>query len=254
MDYTAITYEEQGAVALITFNRPEKRNAINVPLMRETMAAVRQANASENVRAILITANGPAFSSGIDFKAPAEPKDESGRSPTPASIAMGQDEANWLKLVEQSKPTIVAVQAAAIGMGVTLILSADMRIAAESATFAFPFLRLGAMPEYGCSALLPRLIGYGRAFDLCLRSATIDAQEALKIGLVTSVHPDAELKAAALEIANKVAGYPPLQMRLTKKMFVDNALESDANAIMRRESSAFIEFFKAFKKSKTFDG
>jgi enoyl-CoA hydratase/carnithine racemase len=254
MDYTVITYEEQGAVAIITYNRPEKRNAINVPLMREMMAGLRQANASEAVRAILIQANGPAFSSGIDFKAPPEPKDETGRSPTPASIAMGKDEGNWLKLLEQSKPSIVSVHAAAIGMGVTHILGADMRIAGESATFGFPFLKLGAMPEYGCSALLPRLVGYGRALDLVLRSATINAQEALKIGLVTSVHPDAELRSAALELANKIAAYPPLQMKLTKKMFVENALESDANAIMRRESSAFVEFFKAFKKSKTFDG
>ena len=253
MAYTAITYEEQGAVAVITYNRPEKRNAINVALMREAMAAVRQANAAEQVRAILITANGPVFSAGIDFKAPPEPKDEAGRSPTPASIAMGQDDSNWLMLLEQSKPSIVAVHGGAIGMGLTHILGVDMRIAAASATFAFPFLRLGAMPEYGCSALLPRLVGYGRAFDLCLRSATIDAQEALRIGLVTSIHPDAELRAAALEIANKIAAYPPLQMKLTKKMFVENALEPDANAIMRRESGAFVEMFKALRKTKTFD-
>lgn len=250
MNYKAILYEEHGAVTVINYNRPEKRNALNVPLIRETMAAVRQANSAEHIRAIVITASGPVFSAGVDFKAPPEPKDASGRSPTPGSITMGQDEDNWLKLLESSKPSIVAVNGAAIGMGATHILSADMRIAAESATFSFPFLRLGAMPEIGCSGLLPRLVGYGRALDLCLRSSTIDAQEALRIGLVTSVHPDAELRDAALKLASQIAAYPPLQTKLTKRMFVENALESDRNQIMRRESTAFIEMFRVLKKTK----
>jgi len=248
MAYQTILYEEDGPVAVITYNRPEKRHALNVKLMQETMSAIREANAAEHIRAIVVTATGPVFCSGVDFKAPPEPKDENGRSPTPATITMAQDENNWLKLLQSSKPNIVAVNGPAIGMGVTHILGADIRIASESATFAFPFLRLGAMPEVGCSALLPQLVGYGRAFDLCFRSATIDAREALRIGLVTGVHPDSGLREAALGLARQIAGYPALQAKLTKRMLVENAMEREANEIMRRESTAFVEMFRALKK------
>lgn len=244
MTYSAILYEEQGPLAIITYNRPEKRNAINVPLIREAMAAVRHANEAQNVRAIIITANGKVFSAGVDFKAPTEPKEANGRSPTPGSITMGQDENNWLKLLESSKPTIAAVNGAAIGMGVTHILSTDIRIASESSTFSFPFLRLGAMPEIGCTGLLPRLVGYGRAIELCLRNATIDASEALRIGLVTSVHPDDQLRDAALSLGRSLAANPPLQTRLTKRAFIENAYEADANKIMARESAVFVEMLR----------
>lgn len=251
MSYETILYEERDGVAVITFNRPDKRNALNVPLVRETMDATRKANASDAVGAILIQANGTVFSAGVDFKAPPEPKGENGRSPTPATISMGQDEGNWLKLLQESKPSVVAVNGAAIGMGATFILGADIRVMGESGSFSFPFLKLKAMPEIGGSAMLTRLVGYGRAMDIVLRSAVLDAQESVRVGLATSIYPDASLREEAMKIAIQIAGYPPLQRRLTKKMLVDNAVEGDANMIMRREGTAFIEMFKAFKTTKT---
>jgi 2-(1,2-epoxy-1,2-dihydrophenyl)acetyl-CoA isomerase len=242
--------ERHGAVALIAIDRPERRNALNVPLIRKLLELVKEANADPDIGAIVLTAQGSTYSAGADIKAPPEPKDERGRRPNPGSLTMGKDDNNWPMLMQRSKPVIVAVNGPAIGMGVTHILSADIRIAAESATFAFPFLRLGAMPEVGATGLLPRLVGFGRALDLCLRSATIDAREAERIGLVTGVYPDAELRAAAVALAAQIASYPALQVKLTKGMFYDNASESSTQMITNRESLAFVEMLTATKREK----
>lgn len=239
------------AVALITFNRVDKRNAWSVPMYREVVRRVEQANADPEVGAFVITNNGPVYSAGADFKAPPEPKDPvTGRSPNVGGLAMAQD-TNWLHLLANSKPNLIAVQGAAIGLGTTHVLGADMRICGESATFSFPFLKLGVMPELGCSALLPRIVGFGRALDLCLRSSKIDAAEALRIGLVTQVVPDAELVNVAVELAATMAQYPALQVKLTKGMFYANATESDMNKMLAVESKAFIEMMRGLKAANS---
>lgn len=245
-----VIYEELDGVALIRFNRPASRNAWNVPLTRAVIAAVRQANASPSVGAMVITGEGEVYSAGSDFKAPPEPEDENGRSPHPASLTMGQGDDNWLKLLIESKPVVVAVNGPAIGLGATHTLAADIRVAAETASFSFPFLRLGAMPECAASALLGRLVGFGRAMDLCLRARQIDAEEALRIGLVTEVFPANALLDGALAIARTVASYPALQMRMSKRLMWDNARLFDPDEIMRAESVAFIQMLKAVGRSR----
>jgi enoyl-CoA hydratase/carnithine racemase len=178
MDSAAIRYETRGPVALITYDRQERRNAWNLAMYREIVAAIAQANADPDIGAIVITNEGPVFCAGADFKAKPEPPDPAtGRSPNMASEAMAPD-TGWLHLLARSKPTIVAVRGLATGLGVTHILPCDLRIAGESARFAFPFLKLGTMPELGSTALLPRLVGMGRALHLCLTAAEIDATEA----------------------------------------------------------------------------
>jgi enoyl-CoA hydratase/carnithine racemase len=248
-DYQHIRYEEHGRVALISFDRVESRNAWNVPLVRELMAAVRRANASEDVRVFVITGEGSVYCAGADIKA-REPKDETGRAPNPSTLTMGQGEANWLKLLADSKPNIVAVNGPAVGLGFTHTLSADIRIAAESATFSLPFVRLGAMPECGSTAMLGRIVGFGRAMDLCLRAGSLTASEALQIGLVTAVYPDADLRAEALRMAEQIAAFPALQVKLTKQLLWDNAGEHDADAIMRRESSVFVQMLRTIGRAK----
>jgi len=250
MDYQFIEYETHGPVALIAYNRPDKRNAWNVPIIRETIEAFKRADADEAIRAIVLTGNGPAYCAGADIKAPPEPPDENGRRPHPATLTMGQGDHNWLQLLATSKPNVIAVNGPAIGIGVTHILAADIRIAAESATFSFPFLRLGAMPECGCTGLLPRLVGYGRALDLCLKSAKIDAREAERIGLVTGIYPDADLRREAIALATQIAAYPPLQVKITRRMFQENAEEDSLDAILRRENTGFVEMMRTLKKEK----
>lgn len=243
MSATFVRYEERGEVAVLTVDRPERRNAWTVPLYRELVAAVERANESERVGAIVLTSAGSVYSAGVDVKADPEPPDERGNRPNPGSVAMTPDR-SWLHLMGQSKPVIAAINGPAVGLGVTHLLAVDIRIAARSATFAFPFLKLKVMPELGFSVLLPRLVGEGRAVDLCLRARTIDAVEAERIGLVTAIAEDAELLDTALEVARSISQLPRLQVRLTKGMFRDNAGEQDLNKILRREGRAFVELYK----------
>lgn len=250
MNYEAILYEEREGVALISYNRPEKRNAWNVRTVRETIHAFQRANASDAVGAIVLTGEGTVYCAGADYKGPPEPKDENGWRPNPSTLTMGQGEHNWLELLATSKPNVIALNGPAVGIGATHTLAGDIRIAAESASFGFPFLRLGAMPECGSTGLLPRLVGFGRALDMCLRNRVVGAQEALQVGLVTAVHPDAGLRSAALELAGQLAKLPPLQVKLMKRMFYGNAAEPTSLGILRRENDAFIDLLRVIKKPK----
>jgi 2-(1,2-epoxy-1,2-dihydrophenyl)acetyl-CoA isomerase len=248
MDFDCIRYETRGGTAIITYDRPERRNAWSVPMYREVVRAIEQANADNAVGAIVITHEGPVFCAGTDFKAPPEPPDPTtGRSPNIAMVSMRQD-ASWLHLLSRSKPTIGAIRGAAIGLGVTQILPFDIRVGGGGSTYSFPFLRLGYMPELGCTALLPRLVGYGRAVQICLTSAMLEAGEAERIGLIGEVVPDGEVLSRAIEIAEQIAAYPRLQVGLTRDLLRDNAGDFDFNRLLQRETDAFVRMFKSRKQ------
>ncbi|ACG78938.1 enoyl-CoA hydratase/carnithine racemase [Phenylobacterium zucineum HLK1] len=250
MSYETLRYEERGRVAVITYDRQERRNAWNPPMYREAVAAIERANASADVGAIVITHDGPVFCAGTDFKAEPEPPDpQTGRRPNVATLSMAQD-ASWLHLLARSKPTIGAIRGAAIGLGVTQILPFDIRIGGASSTYSFPFLSLGLMPELGCTALLPRLVGYGHAVDICLSSAKLSAQEALDIGLITRVAGDDDVVAEAVALGEKLAAAPALQMQLTRELLRENSGEHDANVVLARETEAFVTMFRAAKEAK----
>jgi enoyl-CoA hydratase/carnithine racemase len=249
-DSQLLHYVRSGRVAVISYDRPARRNAWSVACVQMTIEAIQRANADPAVGAIVLTAEGATFCAGADLKDAPQYDAGTGRRLTPATFTMGRGERNWITFLAQSKPVIVAVNGPAVGIGATHILAADIRIAAESASFSFPFLRLGAMPECGSTALLPRLVGAGRAMDLLLRAATVSAREALHMGLVTAVHPDDQLRAAALALAEQIASLPPLQVALTRRMLRENAGADDADAIMRTENNAFIEMLQALKKDK----
>jgi 2-(1,2-epoxy-1,2-dihydrophenyl)acetyl-CoA isomerase len=159
---------------------------------------------------------------------------------------MAQD-ASWLHLLMKSKPSIGAFSGACIGLGATQILPLDLRIGGQSSTYAFPFLALGFMPELGCTALLPQLVGYGRAVDICLSAATLDAEEALRIGLISRLVPDDQVLGEALKLAGKIAKYPRLQTSLTRNLLRVNAREYDINMLLDRETCAFEEMFRAIR-------
>lgn len=244
MSYETVIYEQRGRVAVISYNRPERRNAWNVQLIRDAMAAVEQANADDGIGAIVITNTGEVFCAGADFKAPPEPKDpETGRRPNVAVIGMAEDH-SWLHLLARSKPNIVAVNGAAIGLGVTHALAADIRMGSKSSTYAFAFLARSTMPEFGCTALLPRLVGYGRAVDIILGAETLTAKQALEIGLITRIAPDEELVNQAVELAGRLAEYPEPQISLTRQMLQANAVEGDLNRLLKTERDAFITMMK----------
>jgi 2-(1,2-epoxy-1,2-dihydrophenyl)acetyl-CoA isomerase len=249
MDYENIRYEVHGSVAVITYDRQERRNAWSPPVYRETEHAIGRANADDGVGAIVITHEGPIYCAGSDFKAGPEIDPETGRKLNIAQICMMRDQ-SWIHLLAASKPTIAAVRGAAIGLGVTQLLPMDIRIGGENSTWSFPFLALGTMPELGCTALLPRLVGYGRALDICLTSQKLTAREAHDIGLISRVAPDGEVLEAALAVGEQLASVPRLQLRLTRQLIAANAMEPDPNTYLQRETDAFIELLRANKQAR----
>lgn len=241
-----LRYEVRGRVALLTFDRPEVRNAWDVPMYRAIEAALTRANADPAVGALVFTNTGKVYCSGTNLKAAPEPRGADGKVPTIGSLTMAP-EVGWAHLLRASKPSIAAVNGAAIGLGVTQLLPMDVRMGATTSTYAFPFLAIGRMPELGSTALLGRLVGEGRARDLCLSAATIDAAEALRIGLITRVHAPDALLDAALALGERIAGWAPLPLRLTRQMFDDNVMQDDFNQVLRRETAAFDELRRSLR-------
>jgi enoyl-CoA hydratase/carnithine racemase len=240
-----LTYGVDGDVAVITYDRSESRNALSVPMYRVLVEAVKRANADPQVGAIVITHNGPVFCAGVDFKAPPEPKDPvTGIRPTVAVLGMAEGD-SWIHLMQQSKPSVVAINGLAVGLGVTHILACDLRIGSPNAAMSFAFLERGTMPEFGCSALLPRMIGFAAAMEVCITSAKLDARACLARGLISRIVPEETLYRAAVELASSLAKIPPLQMRLTRQMLHQNAVEPDVNRVLERERDAFVEMFRA---------
>lgn len=250
MAFETLRSEQRGKVALITYDRQERRNAWNVPMYRETVAAIEAANADETIGAIVITNDGPVFCSGVDFKAPPEEKDPvTGVRPNVATLSMAPDD-SWIHLLQRSKPVICAVGGAAIGAGITQILAADIRVGSRSSTYAFPFTSLGLMPEIGATALLPQLIGLGRAMDLCLTAGKVDAEEALRIGLITRLFDDDVLVDESVALSERLAGFPAFTLKKTKALIAANAAEHDINTYLGRETEAFVELYRANKAAR----
>lgn len=250
---STIRVECDGAVRIIAFNRPERRNAWNVACARETIAAIGAANDDPDAGAIVLTGEGSSYSAGADLRDEPQYDPGTGRRLLPVTFMMGTGEANWITLIARSKPVVAAINGPAVGLGATHVLAADIRVMAESAHLSFPFLGLGAMPECGSTALLARLVGAGRARDILLRSATVSARQALDWGLVTHVFADSELRAGAIAIARELAEVPRLQMALTRRMLDANIGSTDADAIMQVESRAFVEMLKAVNREKPLD-
>ena len=243
-------YEEQGNVAIITYDRPDCRNAMGTRTYRELVAAVERANASDAVGAIVLPHKGPVFCSGIDLKAQPEDRDPvTGIRPTVAAMGMAND-TSWVHLMKRSKPSVAALNGAAIGLGATHVLALDIRIGSPSASFAFPFLTRGSIPEFGFSALLPQIVGFGAAIEMCLTSAKLDAQTSLAKGLLTRLTDAEDALPEAVTLASKMGRHSLLQVSLTRQLIYDNAGESDWNTIMTREREAFIRLFLANRAAR----
>jgi 2-(1,2-epoxy-1,2-dihydrophenyl)acetyl-CoA isomerase len=231
-------------VAIICVDRPEVKNAWDVPTYRSIVAAIGDANDNDDIGAIVLTATGSIYCSGVDMKAPKEEVDSSGHRPSVGSLAMARG-GGWPQLLASSKPTIAAVNGAAIGLGATHLLPVDLRLAAQSASFRFPFLAVGILPELGSSALLPRLIGEGRARELLLTGRVVPAEEARAMGLVAQVLPDGELLESAIRAAQKIADLPRYLVRTTRQLLVENGDGTDVTTAIEREGRAFVALLKA---------
>jgi len=210
--YQEIIYEKENTLAIITFNRPDVRNALNYLAIDEALEAAGDADADGRVRVLILTGAGDkAFVAGADIE---ELRERNTLTELGRRSAQRRVLANLLETM--SKPTIAAINGFAVGTGLELAMACTIRIASENAKFGQPEINLGIMPGNGGTQRLPRLVGEGRAMEIILTGELIDAQEAYRIGLVNRVVPQAELMHYVKDLATKLASKPPLAIKLAK--------------------------------------
>jgi enoyl-CoA hydratase len=223
-----IVVERDGVVAIVTLNRPQALNALNTELLEKLSAVLKELEADAEIRAIVITGAGTkAFAAGADIG-----ELNALRSAFQGASKARAGQAITLQIERLKKPVIMAVNGFALGGGCELAMAGDIIVAGENAKFGQPEVNLGLMPGYGGSQRTTRLVGKGMATYLCLTGETIDAQEALRIGLVQKVVPQERLLVEATRIANTIAGKAPLAIEATKRainsgahLSIDDALE-----------------------------
>ena len=214
----AILTETQGRVGLITLNRPQQLNALNDALMDALGAALLTFDADETLGAIVITGSAKAFAAGADIAAMV---DWSYMDVYRSDFITR----NWETIRRVRKPVIAAVAGFAFGGGCELALACDIVVAAESAKFALPEIKLAMLPGAGGTQRLPRAIGKAKAMDLCLSGRVLDAAEADRCGLVSRIVPDNRLRDEAMALATTIAGYS-LPALMAIKESINRAYES----------------------------
>ncbi|MHA1884536.1 MAG: enoyl-CoA hydratase/isomerase family protein [Promethearchaeota archaeon] len=205
-EYDTILYEQKGMVAVITLNRPERLNAINVQMNADLKNSLKIAKEDSDVRVIVITGAGKAFCAGADVQ-----------EFTTAELSKARVFIHPYDFFKLYKPIIAAVNGVAVGFGTNLTLSCDMIYASEKASFGEFFIRMGLIPDMNGSFLLPKFIGVHKAKELIFSGKRIFAEEALRIGLVNAVYPHEELIPKVMEFANHLADQAPLALALSKE-------------------------------------
>ena len=220
MEYRDITYEVAQGIATITLNRPKKLNAFTNTMMRELLDVFDVVDADDDVRAVIVTGAGLAFCAGADLSGGGETFAQGG-SDEQTDIGIPRDGGGLvvLRIFECKKPVIAAINGAAVGVGVTMTLPMDIRLASERAKFGFVFTRRGIVPD-GCSSwFLPRVVGISRAAEWCYSGRVFPASEALSAGLVRSLHAPDDLLPAARAIATEIAeNTSSVSVALTRQM------------------------------------
>ena len=248
MDFQEILYAVDGPVATITLNRPDKMNAFTNRMLKELIAAFDATDADDAVRAVIVTGAGRAFCAGADLSGGGETFAKGG-SDVAARSGVVRDGGGLvaLRIFESKKPVIGAINGAAVGVGVTMTLPMDIRLASDGAKFGFVFAKRGIVPEAASSWFLPRLVGISQAAEWCYTGRIIGAEEALRGRLVRSVHPGDELLGVANALALEIAeGTAPVSVALTRQMLwrmlgADHPMEAhrvDSRAINSRGASA----------------
>lgn len=231
----SVRYEQDGAVAILTLNRPESMNAMNADLLDTLVELAERAANDETVRAVLLTGEGRAFCAGGDVKGMAE-GNESGERQSGlvgrADNLRRQEEVTRL-LQEMPKPTIVALNGVAAGAGMSLALAADLRIASDQARFTTAFAKVGFSGDFGGTWLLQRLVGPAKARELYFLSDMISAQQALDLGLVTRVAPHERFMEEAKSLARQLAAGPTLAFGRIKDNFAFGSVNSLGDTLTR---------------------
>ena len=257
MEYEQIAYDVDGPVLTITLDRPDKLNAFTGRMMYELLDAFDRADADDAVRAVIVTGRGRGFCAGADLSAGASTFDASGAG---AGADVGVEPAGEgrvprdggglvaLRIFEMNKPVIAAINGPAVGVGITMTLPMDVRLASDSARIGFVFARRGIVPEACSSWFLPRLVGVSRALEWVMSGRVFSAEEAVAGGLVRSIHSgEGAVLAAARELALEIAeNTAPVSVALSRQMLwrmlgADHPMEAhkvDSRGIYERGLSA----------------
>ena len=248
-DYSQITYEVSDGIATITLHRPEKMNAFTRTMMAELIAAFDRTDADDAVRCVIVTGHGDrAFCAGADltpegggqvFSAPGKEADLSSEEVRDGGGRI------TLRIFNSKKPVIAACNGAAVGIGATMQLAMDIRLASDTARYGFVFARRGIVPEAASSWFLPRLVGIQQALEWCYTGRIFGAQEALDGGLVRSVHPQAELMPAARSLAREIAdNTSAVAVAMTRAMLWRNSEQDHPMAAHKIDSRAIYRLSK----------
>ena len=253
--FSEIAYEVADNVATITLDRPEKLNAFTGTMMMELLRAFDLVDADDDVRVVVMTGRGRGFCAGADLSSGGDTfdsdqsKDDARRLGLTGSQGQHRDGGGLvtLRMFRCLKPIIGAINGPAVGIGVTMTLPMDIRLASESARFGFVFARRGIVPEAASGWFLPRLVGISQAMEWCATGRVFEAAEALEGGLVRSLHAPDELLPAAYALAHEIAdNTSPVSIALTRQMMwrglgADDPMEAhkiDSPAIAARGASA----------------
>lgn len=239
--YETILYGPQGRVLLITLNRPEKLNAWNARMESEFMHALDAASADPALHAIVVTGAGRAFCAGGDISAWSADLSAGDRR-RQASPLLARDGSPEVPItLARSKPVIAAINGHAVGIGLTVTLACDIRIASERAQFSARFVKVGLTPECGSTRYLPLVAGIGNALYMALTGRMIDAAEAKERGIVDRVVPHDSLMDEAMALAQEIASNPPSAVWFAKRLIHENANESDLRRVVTAEGFAIRE-------------
>jgi enoyl-CoA hydratase/carnithine racemase len=236
---TDILFTRDGHVATITLNRPEVLNAVRRSMFQRLLSLMDDVAGDEGIRVVVLTGAGRSFSAGIDL-------DEVGRlfdgsmSKEDAREELAEMQELTRRMVRLRKPVIAAINGFAIGVGAELAIASDIRVASRTASFSFAEVKRGLSETNGVMHRLPRLIGLGRAAEAMLTGATIDAEAALGMGLVTRLFPPETLLAGAMELARQIAANAPISVGIIKRM-VNMSGDHDLEAMMAFETEGMLE-------------
>ena len=272
MEFQEIIYDLTDGIATITLNRPDKLNAFTGRMMHEVIAALDMTDADDNVKVVIFTGAGRAFCAGADLSSGGETFAKGGSDvQTKQGVPRDGGGLVSLRIYESLKPVIGVINGPAVGVGVTMTLPMDFRLASDTAKFGFVFAKRGIVPEACSSYFLPRLVGISQATEWVFTGRVFPASEALAGGLVRSVHSGDDLMAAAIAIAREIAdNTAPVSVSLSRKMLWHmlgashpmEAHRADSRGIQERGRSAdskegvvsFLEKRAAVYPDKVSDG
>jgi enoyl-CoA hydratase/carnithine racemase len=243
-NYETILVDKKDWIGTITMNRPDRLNAMTSTMLLELARAFHQVEADQEIRVVILTGAGDAFSSGADIRDSAQALEKREEGALVRNERLDAIPAVVEAMLMVSKPIIASISGVAVGGGMTISLHCDIRIASEKARFGAVFARIGLIPEFGSTYMLSRIVGIAKACELVFTARIIDAAEAKEIGLVNQVVVADELKQATKEMASAIAKLPPFGIQMAKRGLYQG-LDTDIRTQMQFEAMGLDACFRS---------